>query len=199
MNIANSLNIHQSVFVGSRHSHEYVVGILQSRETMITCSVWRSWSSVLCGWEGQFESDNPFHNGDKSNLSPVQLPGFACFGTASLPQSAVQVSLQIGRGHDAPPASRLNAQTSRFPICWGPFLRPSDPACRCPCNAAVVSLGGGFPALILHTGDPLESDHQPFSQHAAYRVFIFFRESHMVVIVLFYISLSQCYVTHCRH
>ena len=61
-----------------------LIGILQSRETMVMCSVWRSWNSVLCGWEGQFESDNLFHIEDKYNLSPVQLPGFACFGTASL-------------------------------------------------------------------------------------------------------------------
>ena len=74
--------------------------------------------------------------------------------------------LCLGRGHDAPPASRLNTQMSGFPICWGPFLRPSDPACRYPCIAAVVSLWGAFPALILHTGNLLESDCQPFSQLA---------------------------------
>ena len=101
----------------------------------------------------------------RCNLSPVQLPDFAAFGTASLPRPAGQGSLQIERGHDALPVSRLNAQMSRFPICWGPFLRSSDPACRYPCIAAVVSLWGDFPARIIHTGDLLESDHQPFSRH----------------------------------
>ena len=38
-------------------------------------------------------------------LSPVQLPDFAGFGTASLPRPARQGSLQTGRGHAAPPAS----------------------------------------------------------------------------------------------
>ena len=135
-----------------------IVGILQSRETMVSCSVWRTWNSVQFGREGQFESYNLFHTEDKSNLSPVQLPGFAAFGTAPLPQPAGQGSLQIERGRDAPPASRLNAQMSGFPICGGPFLRPSDPASRSPCLAAVVSLWGDFPARILHTGDLLESD-----------------------------------------
>ena len=129
---------------------------------MVSCSVRKSWNSIWCGWEGQLKSDNLFHTEDKYNLSPVQLPGFASFGTASLPRPAGQGSLQIGRGHNAPHASRLNTQTSRFPICWGPFLKPSDPACRCPCIAAVFALWGGLPALILHTGDLLESHHQPF-------------------------------------
>ena len=53
----------------------------------------------------------------KHNLSPVQFPDFAGFRTASLPQPAEQMSLQIGRGHAAPLASRRYAQMSRFPIC----------------------------------------------------------------------------------
>ena len=44
--------------------------------------------------------------------------------------------------------------------------KPSDPTCRYPCIAAVVSLWGVFHALIRHTGDLLESDRQPFSWHA---------------------------------
>ena len=62
-------------------------------------------------------SDNPFHAEDKYNLPTVQLPDFAGFGTASLPQPAEKGSLQIGRGRDAAPVSRLNAQMSTFPIC----------------------------------------------------------------------------------
>ena len=54
---------------------------------------------------------------DKYNLFPVQLADLAGFGTAFLPWPAGQGSLQIGRGHDAPPASRLKAQMLRFPIC----------------------------------------------------------------------------------
>ena len=81
-------------------------------------------------------------------------------------QPARQGSLQIGRAHDAPPASRLNAQILRFLICWVPFLRASEPACRYPCIGSMVSLWGSFPALIFHIGDILESDHQPFSQRA---------------------------------
>ena len=111
-----------------------------------------------------------FHTEDKYNLSSVQFPDFAGFGTASLPQPAGQGSLQIRRDNAAPPASRLNTQMSRFPICGGPFLRPSDPACSYPCIAAVVSLWGAFPALILHTGDILESDRQPFSWRAQVNV-----------------------------
>ena len=32
---------------------------------------------------GPLQSDNPFHTEDKCNLSPVQFPDFAGFGTAS--------------------------------------------------------------------------------------------------------------------
>ena len=67
-------------------------------------------------------TDNPFYTEDKYNLSPVQLPDFAGLQTASLPWPAEQVSLQIGRGHDAPPASRLKTQMPRFSIYWAPFL-----------------------------------------------------------------------------
>ena len=59
----------------------------------------------------------PLHTEDKYNLSPVQLSGFAGYGTASLVRPAGQGSLQIGRGCDAVPDSRLNAQMSGFPIC----------------------------------------------------------------------------------
>ena len=55
-------------------------------------SVLRDYGIVLC-MEGQFESDNPFHNEGKYSLSPVQLPGFARFGTACLPRPAGQVPL----------------------------------------------------------------------------------------------------------
>ena len=52
----------------------------------------------------------PSNTEDKYNLSPVQLPDLAAFGTASLPRPAGQGSLQIGRGREALPASRLNGQ-----------------------------------------------------------------------------------------
>ena len=78
-----------------------------------------------------------FKNNPLWSCSPspslANLPDFAGFEMASLPRPAGQGSLQNGRGRDAPPASRLNAEMSGFPICWGPFLRPSNPTCRSPC------------------------------------------------------------------
>ena len=51
------------------------------------------------------ESDHPFHTEDKSNLSPIQLPDFAAFGTASLPQPDGQGSIKLGDAmmHCLPP------------------------------------------------------------------------------------------------
>ena len=53
----------------------------------------------------------------KNTICPPPSGDLAGFGTASLPWPAGQLSLQIGKGHDAMPASRLNTQISKFPIC----------------------------------------------------------------------------------
>ena len=73
-----------------------IIGILQSRKTMVSRSDWKRSNSALCSWKDQFGNDSLFCTVSRCGQLLAYLPDFGPSSSVSLFQLVQQVSLHPG-------------------------------------------------------------------------------------------------------